>query len=100
MLLFPIAYNFRRFEIFVDQALGGEHELVVERRLRMLWQAAHAGVGFFQGTEAPRTPRCDYGCKPRRQSPRLEKEDTGGLFHRVSHGLEDGNNPISAPVAQ
>src|SRR2546427_978866 len=100
MLLFPIAYNFRRFEIFVDQALGGEHELVVERRLRMLWQAADADVDFFQGTEALRTPGCDYGCKPRRQSAVWENADTGGLCQRVERDLAVDNIHISAQVAE
>src|SRR5215470_852113 len=49
----PVAQNFCRFHVFIDQAFHAEHKLIVERWLRVFWQATNIELERIRSTANP-----------------------------------------------
>ncbi len=90
----------RRLDVLVDEPFDGEDELVVERRLRLLWQAADADVYPIEAPELLRSVRDEHGHHPGSETAVRDDVDAPGAGFLIEGQLGVDDGVVSAEVAE
>ena len=94
------AYDSRSLDVLVDEALDGEDYLVVERRFRILREAADTYVQLVEAREARRAVRGEHRDHAGRESAVGDDVDACGARFLVEREFGGDDRVVAAEVAE